>query len=260
MKKTRLALTSFVISTLPLSASVYGYEVVEVKKPGTITGKVTFSGDDPAPVKFMVAKDVEVCGKTREVDFVKVNNGALTDVAVYLENVQAGKPYLQEEIQLEIQTDKTVQPAKMASIEQKKCDYGSLLSVIIQGEKLEIINTDSVAHKMHAYEMMGNTKKTIFGISQPPEPNRVVTQEIALKKGVGMKMQCDQHEFMQGFMFVAKNPYYALVAEDGTFTIEEIPAGKYTMKAWHGKLKNHPQVDVSVEAWKTTVVNLDYQK
>ncbi len=57
-------------------------------------------------------------------------------------------------------------------------------------------------------------------------------------------------------MFVAKNPYYALVAEDGTFTIEEIPAGKYTMKAWHGKLKNHPQVDVSIEAWKTTVVNL----
>ena len=259
MKKTYLALTSLMISTLPLSASVYGYEVIKVKSPGTITGKVTFSGDDPAPVKFMVAKDIEVCGKTREVDFVKVNNGALTDVVVYLENVKAGKPYPQEEIQLELGMDKVVQSTQMPKIEQTKCDYGSLLSVMIQGDKLEIINTDSVAHKMHAYEMIGSAKETMFGISQPPEPHRVI-QEIKLKKGVGMKMQCDQHEFMQGFMFVAKNPYYALVAEDGTFTIEEILPGKYTMKAWHGKLKKHPQVEVSVEPWGMTVINLDYQK
>ncbi|RKZ39096.1 MAG: hypothetical protein DRQ49_12485 [Gammaproteobacteria bacterium] len=61
-------------------------------------------------------------------------------------------------------------------------------------------------------------------------------------------------------MFVAKNPYYALVAEDGTFTIDGILPGNYMVKAWHGKLKKHPQLYVSIEAGKTIVVDFDYDK
>ncbi len=243
MKK--IVLTSLVASMIPFSANVQSYEVVEVNKGGAITGKVTFSGDDPAPVKFLVTKDVEVCGQTREIDFVKVNNGALNDVVVYLENVEAGKPFPQKD--------------KQAKIEQKKCEYGPLLNVMIQGENLEIINMDKVAHKMHASEMMDmGSKKTMFNISQPVQGT--VTKEVKIKEGVGMKMECEQHEFMQGFMFVAKNPYYALVTEEGTFTIEDIPSGNYTVKTWHGKLKKHPQANVSVESGKEIVVNFDYSK
>ena len=51
-----------------------------------------------------------------------------------------------------------------------------------------------------------------------------------------MKIECDAHDFMHGFVFVAKNPYYAKVAEDGTYTIDNIPAGKYKIMAFHGTL------------------------
>jgi len=259
MKKPLLMLSSLVVSVLPLSVNAHGdqaettpdkvisegYQVVEVTNGGAITGKVTFSGEDPAPIEYLVTKDVEVCGKTRSLDFVKVNNGALSDVVVYLENVEKGKAFLEVE--------------KQAKIEQKACDYGPLLSVMNQGAKLEIVNADKVAHKMHAAEVMETgTKKTMFNISQTEQGS--VSKEVKLKTGPGMKMQCEEHEFMQSFMFVAKNPYYALVAEDGTFTIEDILPGNYMVKAWHGKLKNHPQLYVPIEAGKTIVVDFDYNK
>jgi hypothetical protein len=252
MKKQLFVLISLMLSTLPLSVSAHGkhmgYDIVDVKNGGTITGKVTFTGNDPAPQVFPVTKDTEVCGKSREIDFVKVHKeGGLTDVVVYLENVKKGKPFTNTQ--------------QKVTVEQKACGYGPLLSVMIEGNKLEIVNTDDVAHKMHAYEMrdMG-AKKTMFSISQPPEKNRVVTKEVDIKKGEGMMMQCDQHEFMKGFMFVAKNPYYTLVAEDGSFTIDNISPGYYTVKAWHGTLKRHPQQPKFVGMNQTVTVNLEYKK
>ncbi len=53
-----------------------------------------------------------------------------------------------------------------------------------------------------------------------------------------MKIECDAHDFMHGYVFVANNPYFAVVKEDGSFSIDNVPPGKYTIKAWHGMLKN----------------------
>jgi hypothetical protein len=38
------------------------------------------------------------------------------------------------------------------------------------------------------------------------------------------------------------------------------PPGNYTVKTWHGKLKKHPQANISVEVGKEIVVNFDYSK
>jgi hypothetical protein len=47
---------------------------------------------------------------------------------------------------------------------------------------------------------------------------------------------CDAHVFMRGFVFVAHNPYFAVVDSDGEFFIEDVPLGTYVVKAWHGTL------------------------
>jgi hypothetical protein len=72
MKKTQLisAISASLIlgSSLALAAP---YIVVDVADGATISGKVSFNGDDPAPKIFAITKDPDVCGTgNREVDFV----------------------------------------------------------------------------------------------------------------------------------------------------------------------------------------------
>jgi len=46
-------------------------------------------------------------------------------------------------------------------------------------------------------------------------------------------MQCGMHPYMQGHGLAVENPYYAITGLEGTFTIGELPAGTYRIKAWH---------------------------
>ena len=109
------------------------------------------------------------------------------------------------------------------------------MSVMTNDSMFEATNSDPVLHNIHTYEIMGRAKKTVMNVSQPKQ-GATTKKKVKLKRGAGMKIECDAHDFMHGFVFVAKNPYYAVVAEDGTYTINDIPAGKYKVKAWHGTL------------------------
>lgn len=197
------------------------YKVVDVGNGGSISGKVTFSGNDPAPVSFKISKDNDVCGSgNRKIDYVRVNNGALTDVVVYLDKVKQGKAFNDAE--------------KEAKILQKGCEFQPYIQIMQNDNNAAIINEDPVLHNIHTYEIIGKAKKTVMNISQPDKGT--INKKVKLKRGVAMKIECDAHDFMHGFVFVAKNPYYARVADDGSYTIDNIPPGKYKIMAFHGTL------------------------
>jgi hypothetical protein len=55
---------------------------------------------------------------------------------------------------------------------------------------------------------------------------------------------CNVHPEMEGFVVVLETPYFAVSDKDGNYTIKDVPAGKYTLKIWHEKLKGK---DASIE-------------
>ncbi|MCK5426008.1 MAG: hypothetical protein KAI89_11570 [Emcibacter sp.] len=228
MKKILLA-TTIAALAIPSVALAAKYTEAPVANGGSVVGKITFSGDDPAPQTYAVTKDNAVCGDAaREIDFVKVNNGALNDVVVYLDKVKTGKAF----------------PALDIKVDQKACAFDPYFTVMHNEGTIEATNSDSVMHNIHTYEMIGRAKKTAFNVSQP-EPG-TITKAVKFKRGSGMKIECDAHDFMHSFVFVAKNPYYAVVNADGTFEIGDVPAGTYKIKTWHGTLgENKGKVTVT---------------
>lgn len=229
-------------SILSLSVSAAGYQEVEISDGGTVSGKVTFSGDDPDPKVFAISKDNEVCGTgDRLIDYVKVNNGALTDVVVYLAKIKSGKPFNKEQA--------------TGNVDQKGCEFHPFLQVMHNENEFSALNSDPVSHNIHAYELIGRSRKTVINVSQP-DKGSVYKKEIKLKRGNAMKIECDQHDFMHSFVFVAKSPYYAVVSEDGGFTIDNIPSGNYTIKAWHGTL-GEQKTKVDVTGGK--IANVDFE-
>ncbi|MCK5640021.1 MAG: hypothetical protein KAJ19_04465, partial [Gammaproteobacteria bacterium] len=96
MKKLATAASILFAASIPFSA-IAAYTVTAVSNGGSVSGKVTFSGKDPAPVPYTVSKDTDTCGTdNRKIDFVKVNKGALQEVVVYLDKVKEGKDWSKE--------------------------------------------------------------------------------------------------------------------------------------------------------------------
>jgi len=223
-KEMNKAITTLLIMatiSVPLTAGA-AYKVVDVNNGGSVTGKVTFSGEDPAPKSYLINKDPEVCGSgQREIDFVKVNNGALNDAVVYLDKIKSGKAFSKD-------LDNPV-------IDQKKCAFNPFMGVMKNEDTITVKNSDATLHNIHTYEIIGRAKKTVFNISQPSDV-KTINKKVKLRRGTAMKVECDAHDFMHGFRFVTKSPYFSVVKADGSFVIDNIPPGEYTIKAWHGTL------------------------
>jgi len=92
-----------------------------------------------------------------------------------------------------------------------------------------------VLHNIHTYEIIGRAKRTIFNVSQP-DKGFDFKEVVKARRGHWMKMECDAHNFMHGWRFLARNPYYSLTGDDGVFNITDVPAGTYKVIAWHPTL------------------------
>jgi hypothetical protein len=55
---------------------------------------------------------------------------------------------------------------------------------------------------------------------------------------VFLTFKCDVHNWMFAYAGVANHPYFAVTGKDGTFTLKNVPPGKYTLEAVHRK--THP--------------------
>jgi hypothetical protein len=47
-----------------------------------------------------------------------------------------------------------------------------------------------------------------------------------------LHVKCDVHSWMNAYVGVVSHPYYAVTRADGAFKIANVPAGKYTIRAW----------------------------
>lgn len=69
-------------------------------------------------------------------------------------------------------------------------------------------------------------------------------------------LRCDVHEWMNAYLVPAETPYFAVTDASGSFAIDEIPAGTYTLRLWHEALEKTEQ-KVEVAAGKTIAVNFE---
>ncbi len=229
-----------------LSATAYAakYKEVDVANGGAISGMLAAGSATAETKSYTISKDPQICGEgTRDVPFVRVSGDAILDAVVYLDKVDEGKAFPDD--------------LKSLKINQEKCTFMPYLSVMANEGELTAVNSDDTLHNIHTYELIKKARRTVINVSQPKKGD-VLTKKIKMRKGVGMKVECDAHDFMHAFVFVAKNPYYAVVGDDGTFKIGDIPPGKYEVHVWHGLLGIVEGGEVEVTAGGDTKIDLSF--
>src|SRR5205823_1995210 len=144
-------------------------------------------------------------------------DNTLQNVLVY---VKAGLPASTE----------TPAPKTSVKVDQKGCIYSPRLVVAMVNQPIEFTNSDATDHHIQA---MAEVNKEWMVSQNKGAGAQIKTFD---QVEVGMLVICHLHPLMRMFISVLKNPYYAITGKDGAFTIKGLPAGYYTLEAWHEKL------------------------
>ncbi|MBI3804406.1 MAG: carboxypeptidase regulatory-like domain-containing protein [Nitrospirae bacterium] len=266
----RLFGTTMMLGLLSTTLAFAEYAEAPVADGGSITGKVTLKGNPPPPQSFSFEKfpqpkycsQADSDGKGNRVrQDVKVKGGGLSDAVVFIEKIEKGKPFKFEGTQVKAHfCEFLVQGGPSQSV-----------GVVMKGKDISFTNEDAdpseekskegVLHNPHGYEMKGSQSTTLFNKPLPKKGQTIkeTIKPIAFKKEDSfMKVECDQHNYMNVWFLPVASPYYAIVNEDGTFSIDDVPPGEYELKAFHPSLGFVEQKGIKVAAKGKATANFEF--
>jgi plastocyanin len=178
---------------------------------GDLKGVVHYAGTPPKNPPYAATRDQKVCGQGVPNESVEVASGHLENVVITLKGSGLPKP-----------------PPQTITIDQRQCRYRPHVQAAGVGSTLQILNSDPMLHNIHGY--MG--QQTLFNLAMPIQGQKIPRP---LPRAGLVSIKCDVHSWMQGFVVVTDAPF-AVVGEDGSYVIKGLPAGSYTVTAWHEKL------------------------
>ncbi|HVR03142.1 MAG TPA: carboxypeptidase regulatory-like domain-containing protein [Polyangia bacterium] len=135
-------------------------------------------------------------------------------------------------------------PMTNLTLDQTQCMYRPRVAVIMAGQSLLVRNSDQTLHNVHTYK----GASTLFNQAEVPGLPAIAK---TFKDATGeiLKFKCDVHPWMTGYVAVMGHPFFAVTGGDGKYEIPKVPAGKYTVEAWHERFGTKSQ-EVTVEAGK----------
>ena len=220
------------------AAVLFGqYTPGSVSGGGTISGIVVYDGKPPVMKALKIEKDAKVCAvhtKYKE-DLVVGSKGGLKNVVVYIDGIKSGKAW-----------------AGDYTLDQNGCWFEPHITIVAVGQKLKILNSDGILHNIHTY----STLNPSINKAQPRFKKRISAK---FAKPEFIKLRCDVHAWMSGWIVSAANPYYVVTDESGNFSIPDVPAGTYTLKYWHETL-GEQSVELTVTAGGVTKSNAKFSQ
>lgn len=238
-----VAVFFWIVSLLASTVMVFAYEEIEVKDGGAISGKAIFLGAAPERAAVDISKDKEVCAThpvLSENLIVSPDSKTIKNVIVSIVNIENGK--------------KLALPSENPSLDQKGCVFTPHVLCVAAGTTIDIINSDPITHNVHTYP----DENTAINKAQPPSLKKIpLTTEFGEEDP--MKVSCDYHGWMSAWVGIFEHPYFAVTGDGGSFTLTNVPAGSYEVKAWQEELGELVKL-VAVKAGETAVCDFEFKQ
>jgi len=126
-------------------------------------------------------------------------------------------------------------------MDQKNMVFHPHVLPVLAGTTVDFLNSDDVAHNVFTPDKSADK----FNLGTWPKGEvRSFTFDKRCDEVCDAVMLCNVHPEMEAFVVVMQNPYFSATDKDGNFTIDDIPAGEYTVSVWHPKRKGESTVVV----------------
>src|SRR5271156_3195513 len=200
-------------------------KVIDASTAGSVTGSVTLDGK-PAPLKPINMSAEPYCQKAHPTpvvppEVVEGDKGALANVVVYVKDGLADYNF--------------DTPKEPVVLNQQGCMYDPHIIALMTGQTFEVKNDDQTTHNIHP--MPKDNRE--WNKSQPPGSTPI--DDTFGRAETAIPVKCNVHPWMKSYIFVFKNPYYAISGKDGAFELKNLPPGTYTVEAWQEKYGTQDQ-------------------
>ena len=188
---------------------------VATASAASIKGTVQFAGGAVPQKKLAVTVDQYVCGKEKEADVLVLSpQRGIRNAVVWLESPTPGA--------------KREGPAPVVQMDQKLCVFTPRVVVVPVGGTVEFLNSDHLLHNLHTV----TRENPSVNRAQP----RGRTIPVIFSKPEIIRVTCDLHPWMLGWVVVTDHPFHAVTGVEGEFTLNNVPPGKYTLHVWQESL------------------------
>ena len=212
------------------------YEEVLVQNGGTVIGTVRYDGSHPKRKKLPISSTDKICHKKpipNDDMVVSKEDGGIRWAVVSIKKIDRGKSV----------SSNSDQPV---ILDQRGCRFRPHVVVVTKDQTLNIRNSDNILHNVHVY----SKKNQPFNRSMP---GVVKELDVTFNRTERVRVGCDVHRWMGAWIVVAKHPYHAVTKKDGSFRLDDVPPGTYTLEVWHEKLGKQTQ-EVTVQAGTDSIV------
>jgi hypothetical protein len=148
-------------------------------------------------------------------------------------------------------------PDTTVVVDQRDCMYRPRVQGAVRGQKLQVKNSDGTMHNVNARRLPWGERRDTETLFNRGQPKGSAPLEGKIRDADIMKLKCDSHGWMQGYVVVGDNPYHATSGADGHFAIDKAPVGTYEVQAWH-EMYGIKTAKVTVEEGKTATVDFTY--
>ena len=192
------------------------YHVMPVPDGGRITGRVLVHGHVRRDSVLTAVPDTGWCKTSRRATLVEGTGDRVAGAVVWLQGVHAGKP---------------LPSLRRYDLATRRCGARPMTQAAIAGGMLDVQNLDPMPHRTR-FMMAGTT----LDVVDESDAGQVVPTAIVIAHPGLVAVRCDMHAATRAWIRVFDQPYFAVTTRDGSFTIDSVPPGTYTLAVWQPSL------------------------
>lgn len=190
---------------------------------GNLKGRFVLNGKPPVPRPIKLQPGT-FCGMLNllEEDLVVSANGGVQNAVVYLyTRPRDQKPDVHPELTVALKT-----------MDNFNCRFEPRIVSVMTGQDMDLVNSDPVAHNVNVTTLaQKNPGRNVLIPAKKSVAHRFTVEET-----LPVRVVCNIHPWMTGYIVVKDHPYVAISDAEGNFEIKNIPVGTWKFRAWQEKV------------------------
>jgi hypothetical protein len=214
---------------------------VDPSTAGSISGSVSYSGEPGRKARIRMNADP--------------NCAAQHSSPVYAQNLEINEngtlQYAFLFVKAGLEDYAFQPPAEAATLDQRGCLYTPRVLGIQTGQELKVSNSDETTHNINP----SPANNRDWNVSQAPKSDPIVRR--FARSEIMIPVKCNVHPWMKAYIGVVAHPYFSVTGNDGSYSLQGLPPGEYTVEVWHEKLGAQEQ-KITVTANQAATLDFDY--
>lgn len=186
-----------------------------VPDAGTIVGTVGIEGVAPVDTTVRPTADTAICGTSFVDTTIRTRGEGVGDVVVWLVGVESGTQ---------------VPLRKRYELEASRCRWEPRVQAVLATGTVNVKSADALVHETRMLD--ARTGETL-ALVQHNDFGSLVPVQDPIAEARLIEVRGDRHQWMRAWIAVFDHPYFAVTEPAGTFTLADVPAGRYEIRAWH---------------------------